>query len=192
MASFTDLNQIPLFRYGLIMADPAWKFENWSAKGEDKSASAHYRCMSLEDIKQLPVGHYAAKDCLLWLWATNPMLRVAFDVIDSWGFRFVTAGHWVKRTKTGKLAFGTGYALRCAGEPFLLASNGSPETANNVRSVIEGQVREHSRKPAEAYVEAERLCGDVPRLEMFSRQERSGWDVFGDEVSKFGGADAAV
>lgn len=190
MTSFSDFGQIPLFRYGLIMADPAWKFENWSAKGEDKNASAHYRCMSLDEIKRLPVGHYAAKDCLLWLWATNPMLRVAFDVIDAWGFRFVTAGHWVKRTKTGKLAFGTGYALRCAGEPFLLASNGSPETANNVRSVIEGQVREHSRKPDEAFSEAERLCGDVPRLELFSRQERPGWDVFGDQVSKFGGADA--
>lgn len=185
MTAFTSIDQMPLFRYGLIMADPPWHFANWSAAGEEKNASAQYRCQNLDWVKALRVGDLAAADCVLWLWATNPMLDVAFDVLRAWGFQFKTAGHWSKKTASGKQAFGTGYVLRCAGEPFLIGTTGNPKTARNVRSVIEGQVREHSRKPDEAFEAAERLCPDVQRCELFSRQERAGWDVMGDQVGKF-------
>ena len=110
-------NLVPL-SYGLIMADPPGLFKNRSPKGEGKNALAHYDCMELEEIKALPVGHLAAPDSLLWLWTTNPLLPQGLEILAAWGFRFKTAGHWVKRTKHGKLAFGTGYVLRCAGEPF--------------------------------------------------------------------------
>jgi len=169
------------------MADPPWSFDLWSSAGEDKAAQAQYDCMTLDDLKALPVGHLASRDCVLWLWATNPLLREAFDLLDAWGFEFKTAGHWSKKTAHGKQAFGTGYILRCAGEPFLIGTMGEPWTAKNVRSVVEGPVREHSRKPEEAFQVAEQLCGDVPRLEVFSRQERPGWDVFGDQIGKFEG-----
>lgn len=185
MACYSDFAQIPLFRYGLIMADPPWSYKNWSAKGEHKNAGAQYDCMDLDAIRKMPVGHLAGESCVLWLWATNPLLDQAFDVMRAWGFQFKTAGHWSKKTSKGNQAFGTGYLLRCAGEPFLIGTVGSPKTARNVRSVIEGPVREHSRKPEEAFAAAEQLCGDVPRMELFSRQERAGWDVFGNEVGKF-------
>ncbi|GAA6196672.1 MT-A70 family methyltransferase [Pseudophaeobacter sp.] len=187
MASFSDFTAIPLFRYGLIMADPPWAYKNWSEGGEHKNASAQYDCMGLDAVKALRVGDLAAPDCILWLWATNPLLDQAFDVMRAWGFQFKTAGHWSKKTKHGKQAFGTGYILRCSGEPFLIGTIGNPKTARNVRSVVEGPLREHSRKPDEAFTAAERLAGDVERLELFSRQERPGWDVFGNELEKFAG-----
>lgn len=185
MTLYHDPAHVPLFRYGLIMADPPWLFENWSEKGEKNNATSHYDCMGVDDIKQLPVGHWAAADCILWLWATNPMLPQAFELISAWGFQFKTAGHWSKKTSKGNQAFGTGYILRCAGEPFLIGVNGAPWTAKNVRSVIEGPVREHSRKPDEAYRAAEQLAGDVPRLDVFTRQERAGWDYFDKNPPKF-------
>ena len=176
---------LPLFSYGLIMADPPWSFDNWSKKGEAKNAKAQYDCMPLDAIKAMPVGHLAAPDCLLWLWATNPMLREGMDVLDAWGFRFVTAGTWVKTTKHGKLAFGTGYVLRCANEPFLIGAIGKPKNAKNIRSVVEGPVREHSRKPDEAFEAAQDLVPGVRRLELFSREARQGWDGWGNETEKF-------
>ena len=178
------MDNLPLFHYGLIMADPPWHFDVYSDKGNEKSPQAHYDTMSLDEIKAITPGHHANKDCILWLWATNPNLPQAIEVMAAWGFRYVTAGHWVKRTKNGKLGFGTGYVLRCAGEPYLIGANGSPETARNVRSVIEGPVREHSRKPDEAFAAAESLTNG-PYLELFSRQSRNGWDVWGNETSKF-------
>lgn len=179
---FGDL--MPL-RYGLIMADPPWSFDNWSAAGEAKNAKAHYGCMPLDWIKALPVSQLAAGDCLLWLWATNPMLPQAVEVLAAWGFTFKTAGTWVKRSRTGKLAFGTGYVLRSANEPFLIGTVGRPRTSRSVRSVIEGPVREHSRKPDEAFAAAETLVPGVPRLELFSRESRTGWDTWGNERAKF-------
>lgn len=201
MAIYTDFDDIPRLKYGLIMADNPWSFDNWSAAGELKNPKAHYDCMSREDIKSLPVGHLAAKDCALWLWATNPMLDQAFEVLASWGFKFKTAGHWAKMTEKsferqgpekniihGKQSFGPGYLFRCAGEPYLLGTIGSPkQRVKNVRSVIIAPAREHSRKPEKAYEEAERLFGDVPKLDLFSRQERIGWDCFGNETGKFEG-----
>jgi N6-adenosine-specific RNA methylase IME4 len=167
------------------MADPPWSFHNYSAAGEAKNAQAQYNCMSLDAIKALPVGHLARGDCLLMLWATNPLLNVAFEVLRSWGFEFKTAGHWVKRSSAGKLAFGTGYLLRCAGEPFLIGTVGNPQTSRSCRSIIEGPAREHSRKPDEAYAWAERLMPHARRADLFSRQSRLGWEAWGHELGKF-------
>lgn len=173
-------------RFDLIMADPPWRFKTRSARGVTaKGAGGHYRTMTLDEIKAMPLPSAAARDCLLWLWATNPMLPHAFDVLEAWGFQFKTAGHWVKTTRHGKLAFGTGYILRCAGEPFLIGTRGQPRTARNVRSVVMGPVREHSRKPDEAFAEAERLIPGARRLELFSRQRRPGWTGWGDQTGRF-------
>lgn len=193
---YTDVSQIPLFSYDLIMADPPWDFRTYSEKGGHKSAQNHYDCMTHDDICQMPVGHLASRNCILWLWATNPLLDKAFDVLSAWGFQFKTAGTWVKMSSSWtpemwkeqrepKMHFGTGYVLRSANEPFLIGTMGENVTSRSVRSVIMAAVREHSRKPEAAYREAERLVPSAKRLDFFSRQERPEWDSFGDEVEKF-------
>ena len=169
------------------MADPPWAYEMRAPSGYARAPQAHYDCMSIEEIAALPVAALAGDNCLLWLWAVSPMLPQALAVIAAWGFEYKTGGHWTKTAKNGKLAFGTGYILRNAGEPFLIATRGAPKTARNVRSVIIAPKREHSRKPDEAFAEAERLMPDARRIELFSRQPRAGWSVWGNEVGKFGG-----
>ena len=83
--------------YGVIYADPPWTFQTHSDKGKGRSAEAHYDCMSLADIKALPVADMAAQDCVLLLWVTDPHLRNAFDVIEAWGFAYKTVGfYWAK------------------------------------------------------------------------------------------------
>ncbi|MEE2860869.1 MAG: MT-A70 family methyltransferase [Pseudomonadota bacterium] len=185
----TTLHQFHALRpfggFDLIMADPPWSYQMRSEKGEGKSPHAHYSCMSIEEIAALPVSALAAPNCLLWLWSLNTMLPQALMVIEAWGFEYKTGGHWVKLTKNGKLNMGTGYILRGAGEPFLIATRGAPKTRKNVRSVVMGRIREHSRKPEEAFLEAEKLMPDAKRIEVFSRQRRAGWSNWGDEAGKF-------
>lgn len=201
----------PFGGYNMIMADPAWRFDLRSSAGEEKAPQAHYDCMPVQAIAALPVEAIAADDCLLWLWATNPMIPEALAVIGAWGFTFKTAGTWVKRTKHGKDAFGTGYLLRSSNEPFLIATRGAPKTTRATRSTIptyddgfhavagggdwtggsitiEARAREHSRKPDEAFAAAEALMPDARRIELFSRQMRPGWTVWGNEVGKFDAA----
>jgi N6-adenosine-specific RNA methylase IME4 len=174
--------------FDLIMADCPHRFELRSAKGEGKSAQAQYDTMALSDINALPVLDLAAPDCLLWYWGTAPMLQNHFSTIRAWGFTYCTEGVWVKTTRHNKIAFGTGYVLRGSHEPFLIAKRGEPKTTKSVRSVIHGLAREHSRKPEEAYREAERLMPRARRLELFSRTDRPGWTVWGNETGKFGAA----
>lgn len=195
----------PYGGFDLIMADPPWSFTLHSEKGEGKAAQAQYDCMPLEAIAALPVEALAAEDCLLWLWATNPMLPQALGMLDAWGFEFKTAGTWCKRTKGGKDAFGTGYVLRSSNEPFLIGTRGAPKTTKSTRSTvatyggdmadvacfgitIDAVRREHSRKPEEAFRAAEALMPDAQRIELFSREARPGWASWGQEVGKFNAA----
>jgi N6-adenosine-specific RNA methylase IME4 len=179
------------FSYGKIIADPAWLYELYSKAGETKAPQAQYNCMSTDDIAALPVGHLAAGDCLLLLWATAPMLPDAFRVMSSWGFRYVTAGTWAKQSSTGKAwAFGTGYVLRSAAEFYLIGAIGSPEyVSRSERNLMVAPTRGHSRKPDDQYGLMDRLCPNVKGVELFARQTRPGWDAWGNEVGKFDGVE---
>jgi N6-adenosine-specific RNA methylase IME4 len=198
----------PAGGFSLIMADPPWSYEMRSEKGYAKAPEAKYATMPLAEIAAMPVELLAAEDCLLWLWAVNPQLPQALEVLAAWGFTYKTAGTWLKRSTRGKVSFGTGYVLRSANEPFLIGTRGSPKTTRATRSAvithderlrgmednwplgtitIEAAAREHSRKPDEAFAAAEELMPEVRRLELFSRQKRAGWSSWGHETEKFGG-----
>src|SRR5262249_13715694 len=74
----TCMNAAPLpNHYKVIYADPPWTFATYSRKGKGRSAEAHYDCMSMAEIKALPVAHWAAEDCVLFLWTTDPLLEMA-------------------------------------------------------------------------------------------------------------------
>jgi N6-adenosine-specific RNA methylase IME4 len=173
--------------YSLIMADPPWKYLTRSPKGLGKSPDRHYKTMTLKEIiATFPLGDLAAKDSVLWLWATAPMLDQQLTALKAWGFKFVSSGVWVKRTSRGKIAFGGGYTFRNAHEIVLLGSKGSPKYPNrNVRSVFDGPLREHSRKPEESYEVARRLVPYGRAADVFSRQSRPGWDNWGDQRHLF-------
>ncbi|MEC8774568.1 MAG: MT-A70 family methyltransferase [Pseudomonadota bacterium] len=174
------------YSYDLIMADPPWRFKTRSDKGiTEKGAGGHYDTMTLDQIKAMPVQQLAKPDCLLWLWATNPMLPLAFETMEAWGFEFKTAGSWEKITKNGKQGFGTGYILRCSNEPFLIGTRGNPKTTRSTRSSFRGLVRENSRKPDEAFDVAAGMIPNARKLELFSRQIREGWSAWGNELEKF-------
>lgn len=178
---------LPTGQFSLIYADTPWRFALRSSKGEKKSPQSHYQCMSLDDIKALPVASVAAPDCLLFMWATAPMLPQALEVMAAWGFTFKTMGAWAKRSSTGaKWAFGTGYILRSASEPFLIGTRGRPKVhTKSERNLIVAPVREHSRKPDNTRRMLEAMIPHGDRLEMFAREAADGWTAWGNETDKF-------
>lgn len=178
---------VPSNRYRVIYADPPWSFKTYSPKGKGRSADAHYDCMSMDEVKALPVAKWAERDAILLMWATDPLLDRAFDVIKSWGFTYKTVGfYWVKTNTTGRGHFtGMGYWTRANPEQCLLATRGSPKRlAADVKRLVEAPRREHSRKPDEMYSRIERLAAG-PYLEMFARSSRPGWDSWGAQAALF-------
>ena len=178
---------LPQYHYGLIYADPPWRFDLHSAAGEAKSPQAHYGCEGLEALARMPVARLAAPDCALVMWATAPMLSHATALMEAWGFEYKTAGAWAKQSATGESwAFGTGFILRSAAEFFLIGTRGNPKVqSRSVRNLIVAPVREHSRKPDDGHAICEQLYAG-PYLELFARQRRQGWDCWGNETTKFG------
>jgi N6-adenosine-specific RNA methylase IME4 len=173
--------------YGVILADPPWRFRTWTDTNDAKSARRHYSLMEIDEISALPVAEWAAPNCALFIWATWPTIFQTEGVIKSWGFRYSgLAWEWLKyNPKTRKYAFGLGYGTRKNLEPCLLALRGKPKLkARNVRDFLFAPRREHSRKPDEQYESIEAMY-DGPYLEMFSRTTRPGWDAWGNEVGKF-------
>jgi N6-adenosine-specific RNA methylase IME4 len=143
--------------------------------------------MSLEELEKLPVGDWAAPDSVLLLWATDPLLDKAFELIRAWGFTYKTVGfYWVKLNKSGRGFFtGLGFWTRANPEPCLLATKGRPKRlASDVAKLVVSPRREHSRKPDEIYERIERLAPG-PYLELFARTARPGWDAWGAEVGLF-------
>ncbi|QBQ54948.1 MT-A70 family methyltransferase [Nitrosococcus wardiae] len=173
-------------KYSILYADPPWSFKVWNRDtGSGRSAESHYRTMSLEQIKALPVNEIAEKNSVLFLWAVNPSLPEAIEVMTAWGFTYKTVGFtWVKETMSGKDHVGMGYYTRANAELCLLATKGKPlsRQSRSVRQLIRAKVGRHSEKPAEVRDRIVELFGDLPRLEMFAREKVSGWDSWGNEV----------
>ncbi len=179
-------------KYGAILADPPWYFKNFSAKGTGRAAISHYDVLSLEALKAVPVKDYAAKDCALFLWVTDPMLPDGIALMRSWGFTYKTvAFNWVKINKNGRdrtiaddpFFVGLGYWTRANPELCLLGTRGRPpRLAKDVRRLLVSERRQHSRKPVEIYERIERLV-DGPYLELFAREKRNGWDAIGKQVA---------
>ncbi len=160
--------------YGVIYADPPWRYDNGGAQG---GVDEQYPTMSDEEICALKVP--AAKDCVLYLWATMPRLPAAIDVIKAWGFDYKTGAAWDKER------LGIGYWFRGQHELLLVGVRGKvspPKPEDRIRFVIRSPIGKHSAKPDYVRDQIEKWFPNVRRLEMFSRLKRPGWDVFGNQV----------
>jgi N6-adenosine-specific RNA methylase IME4 len=171
---------LPDKKYGVILADPEWKFETWSDDGQNKNAALHYAVSDLSDIKARDVPAIAAKDCVLFLWATVPMLPQALEVMAAWDFEYKTHFAWVKdRT-------GTGYWNKNQHELLLLGTKGnipSPADGTQWSSVIHAPRGRHSEKPEKALELIEAYFPNLPKIELNRRgPPRPGWDAWGAEA----------
>lgn len=190
----------PREHYRVVYADPPWNFHTWSHRGAGKGAVQHYDCMTLNQICELPVADVVAPDAALFMWVVQPMLPEALRVLGAWGFEFRTVAFaWVKMKSSwndSKLFYdpgdvsprlGLGYHTRSGFEQCWLAIRGKgyKRQAQGVPQVLHSALREHSRKPDEVAQRIEALVGDVPRLELFARAKRPGWQVWGNQTDKF-------
>ena len=164
----------PLKKYKTILADPPWQ-EQGGGKIK-RGADRHYPLMKTEDIKNLDVGSLADDSCWLYLWVTNNFLKDGLEVMEHWGFRYVTNFCWAKDR------FGIGYYFRGQHELCLFGVKGNLKPIHrNIPSLVHAKRTKHSKKPEESYEVFDRMSHE-PRIELFARTKREGWDSWGNEV----------
>jgi len=161
--------------YGTIVADPPWHYPSF------KGRPMPYRTMTVSELRELPVGHFAAADCRLFLWATSRHLRQAFDVLKAWEFSYSLTLVW---HKTGDPMQFTKSIAPIHSEFVLVGRRGKPKILkalpSSVFSLPTNNHNPHSKKP-EAFLDIVESASPGPYLELFARRQRLGWDTWGDE-----------
>lgn len=176
-------------RFGTILADPPWQFQNRTGKvAPEHKRLNRYGTMELQEICDLPVSEIAADRAHLYLWVPNALLPEGMEVMKAWGFRYVSNIIWEKvRKDGGPDGRGVGFYFRNVTEILLFGVRGKNvrtlDAGRRQVNVIRSQKREHSRKPDEQYPIIE-ACSWGPRIELFSRGVRKGWTVWGNQANE--------
>lgn len=180
--------------YRCVVADPPWPQKGGGTlRGREgfldcggASMPMPYRTMSVEQISALPVAELAHPDgAHLYLWTTNGFLERSYDVARAWGFKPSTLLTWAKAPMGG----GLGGAYGISTEFCLYARRGQLAPIARARGTWWNWKRPydergkpmHSAKPPEFYELVETVTPG-PRVELFARRDRPGWDVWGDQA----------
>lgn len=177
-------------RFGTILADPPWQFQNRTGKmAPEHKRLTRYPTMTLDEICALPVASIADVRSHLYLWVPNALLPEGLRVMECWGFTYKSNLIWYKTRKDGGPdRRGVGFYFRNVTEILLFGVRGRDvrtlDPGRSQENVIATQKREHSRKPDEQYPLIE-ACSWGPRLEMFARGPRPGWTVWGNQAEDY-------
>lgn len=176
-------------KYRTIVADPPWAYRTTKPASRwhrFTTAESHYDTMTNAEIAALPVRDMAEDAAHLYLWVTNPRLYAGRkddgigprEIVEAWGFQYQTLITWVKQ---GRL--GMGWYFRGETEHAIFATRGKAPipAASRERNVIFAPKHDHSQKPDAFYDLVERVS-PAPRIELFARRQRLGWDTWGDEA----------
>lgn len=161
-------------KYSIIYADPPWRY---TPAVENRKIENHYPTMALVDIKNLNIP--SEKNSVLFLWATTGKLPECLDVMKAWGFEYKSSLIW------DKVTMGMGYWFRGQHEFLLVGTKGKfspPAQPLRIRSVYKETRTKHSKKPNKIAELIESWYPDYSKIELFARDKKEGWDVFGNEV----------
>lgn len=166
------------YKYRTIVIDPPWPVKKIVRRVRpNQKKNLDYPIMTIDNIKNLPITSIAAKNCVLFLWTTQAFLPYSFNIISSWGFRYQRVLTWDKRN--GMCLFGFHHRTEFCLFGYRGKLNMYPRR-KAIPTCFTGKSKRHSAKPDEFYNMVSVF--DPPRLDMFARKERKGWDVFGNEV----------
>lgn len=174
----SDPGPLPDRRFPILLVDPPWRYDY--TETDSRAIENQYPTMSLADLCTFKVRDIAAKDAVLFLWATSPKLVEALQVISAWGFEYRTSMVWVKDK------IGMGYYVRSQHELLLIAKRGElpmPEPAARPSSVLTASRGKHSEKPEQIYALIETMYPTLPRIELFARGRRDGWTAWGNQAN---------
>lgn len=168
-------------KYDLIVVDPPWPVNKVTRKARPNQVSMDYSTMKVEDIKNLKIESIASDDALCFLWTTQKFLFESKEILENWGFKYLLTMVWEKTY--GKSSGMPLFGFRWNGEFILVGYKKKPvlwPKQSLIPAVFQAENIKHSKKPDKFYSMIEHL-GDK-RIDIFAREKREGWDVWGNEI----------
>jgi len=173
--------------YDIIYMDPPWYYQGQSQVTTGNVVTSkvtdHYPVMTDKQLMALPVYDLLNKDGLVFMWIGSPIMERALKVAEAWKLKYATIGFvWDKQITN------PGFYTMSQCEICLIFKKGkipTPRGARNVKQFISEKRREHSRKPDDIRTRIELMFPTQTKLEMFARTTPSGWDVYGNQTTKF-------
>ena len=122
------------------------------------------------------------ENSILFLWTIDKYLFEAQSIAESLGYKLHARMIWDKVT-----GIPAAFTIRYGHEYLLYMYRGklipvAKEERGKIHTVFREQVKRHSQKPEKAYEIIERLYPSLTKLEMYARNERIGWDSWGNEL----------
>lgn len=185
------LSQVKDTKYNIIYADPPW---NYSISECEGAADNHYATVKTKDLKFMKVEDICAKDCIMFMWTTAPMMKQSIGLLEAWGFKYTTFfAVWVKTTNGEIKGKKMGFSTKQFAEFVIMGTRGSITKFKRLdcpyipNTFLRDTLDEHSKKPNDVIKMIEAIYEDIPRIELFARATVSPkWDYFGNETDKFG------
>ena len=143
-----------------------------------------YPVIPIHEIQTIlnKAGLKSDENRILFLWTIDKYLFQAEELAKTLGYKLHARMIWNKVTgipAAFTIRYGHEYLLYMYHGKFLPVAK---EARGKIHTVFTEQVKKHSQKPEIAYQIIERLYPDADKLELFARQKRIGWDVWGNEV----------
>ena len=175
-----NIRELPKDKFTVIYADPPWAYndkQGGSISEKYGSAEKHYPSMTLSELEALQISEIAADNCVLWLWATSPLLEDALQLSKAWGFKYKAQFIW------DKIKHNMGHYNSVRHELLLICTRGScvPQISKLFDSVQSIERAEHSRKPDEFRHIIDTIYPEGNRVELFARRQAKGWQTWGNE-----------
>lgn len=171
-------------KYRTIVADPPWPMPTGGPQAGTRvwnpgvPSALPYPTMTLAEIAALPVVDLAERDAHLYVWTTNAFLEQTYALVRGWGFRPSQVLAWVKSPR----GLGMGGAFTSTTEFVMFARRGSLAPLQRTDTTWWHWRRgPHSAKP-DAFLDVVEHVSPPPRIELFARRQRLGWDTWGNEA----------
>lgn len=174
--------------YDLLYVDPPWKQSKGGHKSVRPNSSgkkldyAVCTLAEIEDHLRIADSH-TGENAILFLWTIDKYLFEAQQIAEKLGYKLHARMIWNKVT-----GIPAAFTVRYGHEYLLYMYKGkltpvAKEQRGKIHTVFTEQVTKHSKKPVVAYEIIEKLYPTQAKLEMYARNERDGWDCWGNEVS---------
>ncbi len=170
-------------KYKTIVIDPPWPVnttfsKQWASLGHGITSPVDYKTMNIKEIESFPINDFMDEDCNLFIWTTHHHLFDAYKILESWGLKYHCCMTWDKID--GICVYGfqkrTEFVLFGYRGKFSLDFN-----KKFIPTVFREKRRQHSRKPDKFY-DLIRTLTPEPRIDIFAREKRLGFDVHGDQA----------